>query len=279
MSLLEGEPIFHDSNGGEFLLGSNLAASFGLEKIRETNCNFILMTNFIGIGLNFQNIKVAGILKFPFSTADNIFAITTIKTLKNFFAFEGGAHVIQVFLKDSSTLETLKKKLDNLKKDKGIVFDYNDWFEINSYFKSVLGMTRTTFLLILLLVSLLILIAFFHIMTGLSIDRTRGLCTLTAIGLTKFKLFYSLFLEIVIISVINIVIGLILAYFAKLFIQFQKISFTPPGYSEAYYNKIFYYASDIMYVSIFMLVLAIFSSILPFSKASKKSVVEVMNDV
>ncbi|WP_234929673.1 hypothetical protein [Borreliella garinii] len=34
----------------------------------------------------------------------------------------------------------------------------------------------------------------------------------------------------------------------------------------------------IIYVSIFMLVFAIFSSILPFSKASKKSVVEVMND-
>ncbi|WP_234925646.1 hypothetical protein [Borreliella valaisiana] len=55
------------------------------------------MTNLFGKGLNFQNIKVAGIIKFPFSTAaDNIFAITTIKTLKYLFAFEGGeAHVIQ----------------------------------------------------------------------------------------------------------------------------------------------------------------------------------------
>lgn len=69
------------------------------------------MTNLFGKGLNFQNIKVAGIIKFPFSTADNIFAITTIETLKDLFAFEGGeAHVIQVVLKDSSTLETLKKK-------------------------------------------------------------------------------------------------------------------------------------------------------------------------
>ncbi|WP_031489643.1 ABC transporter permease [Borreliella garinii] len=278
LSLLEGEPIFHDSNGGEFLLGSNLAASFGIEKIMETNSDLTLMTNLLGRGLNFQNIKVAGIVKFPFSTADNIFAITTIKTLKDLFAFEGGAHVIQVFLKDNSTLEAFKKKLDNFKKNKGIAFDYNDWFEINPYFKSVLGMTRTTFMFILVLVSLLIFIAFFQIMTALSIERTRELGTLRAIGLTKLELFYSLFLEIVIISVINIVIGVILAYFAKLFVQFQKISFTPPGYSETYYINIFYYASDIIYVSIFMLVLAIFSSILPFSKASKKSVIEVMND-
>ncbi|WNZ74031.1 FtsX-like permease family protein [Borreliella garinii] len=65
-------------------------------------------------------------------------------------------------------------------------------------------------------------------MTALSIERTRELGTLRAIGLTKLELFYSLFLEIVIISVINIVIGVILAYFAKLFVQFQKISFTSP---------------------------------------------------
>lgn len=66
-------------------------------------------------------------------------------------------------------------------------------------------------------------------MTVLSIERIRELGTLRAIGLTKLELFYSLFLEIVIISVINIVIGVILAYFAKLFVQFQKISFTPPA--------------------------------------------------
>ncbi|WNZ74016.1 hypothetical protein [Borreliella garinii] len=74
--------FFHDSNGGEFLLGSNLAASFGIEKIMETNSDLTLMTNLLGRGLNFQNIKVAGIVKFPFSTADNIFAITTIKDFK-----------------------------------------------------------------------------------------------------------------------------------------------------------------------------------------------------
>ncbi|WP_424632673.1 ABC transporter permease [Borreliella lusitaniae] len=278
LSLLEGNPIFHDSNAGEFLLGSNLAASFGIEKITEANSDLTLMTNLLGRGLNFQNIKVAGIIKFPFSTADNIFAITTIKTLKDLFAFEGGAHVIQVFLKDSSALGAFKKKLDDFKKNKGIVFDYNDWFEINPYFKSVLGMTRTTFLFILFLVSLLIFIAFFQIMTALSIERTRELGTLRAIGLTKLELFYSLFLEIVIIAFMNIFIGVVLAYFAKLFIQFQKISFTPPGYSETYYINIFYYAGDIIYVSIFMLFLAIFSSILPFIKASKKSIVEVMND-
>ncbi|WNZ74032.1 FtsX-like permease family protein [Borreliella garinii] len=60
--------------------------------------------------------------------------------------------------------------------------------------------------------------------------------------------------------------------------SFRKLVLLPPGYSETYYINIFYYASDIIYVSIFMLVLAIFSSILPFSKASKKSVIEVMND-
>ncbi len=86
----------------------------------ETNSDLTLMTNLLGRGLNFQNIKVAGIVKFPFSTADNIFAITTIKTLKDLFAFEGGAHVIQVFLKDNSTLETFKKKLDNFKKIRGL---------------------------------------------------------------------------------------------------------------------------------------------------------------
>ncbi|WP_025407117.1 ABC transporter permease [Borrelia hermsii] len=278
LSLLEGEPIFHDSNEGGFLLGSNLAASFGIEKITETNSDLTLMTNLLGKGLNFQNIKVSGIIKFPFSTADNIFAITTIKTLKDLFAFEGGAHVIQVFLKDSSTLEAFKAKLNNLKKDKGIKFDYNDWFEINPYFKSVLGMTRTTFMFILFLVSLLIFIAFFQIMTALSIERTRELGTLRAIGLTKLELFYSLFLEIFIIAVVNIIVGVVLAYFAKFFIEFQKISFTPPGYLETYYINILYYASDIMYVSIFMLVLAILSSVLPFIKASKKSIVEVMND-
>lgn len=61
-------------------------------------------------------------------------------------------------------------------------------------------------------------------MTALSIERTRELGTLRAIGLTKLELFYSLFLEIVIISVVNIVVGVILAYFAKLFIQFQKLA-------------------------------------------------------
>ncbi|ACL34625.1 conserved hypothetical protein (plasmid) [Borreliella garinii PBr] len=39
------------------------------------------MANLLGKGLNFLNIKVAGIIKFPFSTADNIFAITILLRL------------------------------------------------------------------------------------------------------------------------------------------------------------------------------------------------------
>ena len=237
------------------------------------------MTDLFGEGLILQDIKLAGIIKFPTSQTDSMIAITSIKTLESLFDFKGGAHVIQVFLKNNSMLEDFKQKLSSFKLKSNLGFEYSDWYEINPSFKSIVGMNKMMFTFILVLILLLIFISFFQIMTALSLERTRELGTLRAIGLTKLELFSTLFLEIFILAVLNISLGIGFAYLLKFLIEVQRIEFSPPGYTESYLVNVLYYPSDIAFVSFFIVLVTLSASVLPFIKASKKSIVEVMNDI
>ncbi|WP_445436407.1 ABC transporter permease [Candidatus Borreliella tachyglossi] len=278
LTLISGRPLFDDDVGG-FLVGGRLAATLGIENLTPENSTLTVMTDLFGEGLILQDITLAGIVKFPVSQADSSIAFTNINTLKNLFGFKGGAHVIQVFLKNNFMLEDFKKKLDSFKEQSNIDFEYNDWYEINPSFKSIVGINQTMFIFILSLILLLIFISFFQIMTALSLERTKELGTLRAIGLTKLELFLTLILEIFILAGLNIILGIGISIFLKMLISRQQILFTPPGYTESYAIDVLYYPSDILFVSLFILIVTLASSIFPFIKASKRSIVEVMNDI
>lgn len=278
LSLVDGVPLF-DSSIGDFLIGSSLAISLGIESLTKENSKLTLMTDMLGEGLILQDIRLTGIVKFPVIQTDSMVAITSINTLKSFFDFKDGAHIIQVYLKNNSFLNSFKNKLEFLKNKSNIDFEYSDWYEINPAFKSIVGINKVMFKFLAILIILLIFISFFQIMTALSLERTRELGTLRAIGLTKLELFCTLFLEIFILTAINIILGIAISYFLKLIIGFQQIRFSPPGYIESYFIDFSYYFSDICFVSLFIFLVAIISSVLPFIKASKKSIVEVINNV
>nr|WKT13899.1 FtsX-like permease family protein [Borrelia sp. BU AG58] len=277
LSLVDGRPLFDDVVG-DFLIGSRFATSLGIENLTEENSRLTLMTDLFGEGLVLQDINLAGIIKFPTSQTDSMIAITSIKTLESLFDFKGGAHVIQVFLGNNSMLEDFKQKLSSFKLKSNIGFEYSDWYEINPSFKSIVGMNKVIFTFILILILLLIFISFFQIMTALSLERTRELGTLRAIGLTKRELFATLFLEVFILAVFNIILGIGITYILKFLIGVQRIEFSPPGYTESYLVNVLYYPNDIAFVSFFIVLVTLSSSIFPFIKASKRSIVEVIND-
>ncbi|SCW41084.1 putative ABC transport system permease protein [Borreliella japonica] len=278
LSLVDGNPLF-DSSVGDFLIGSNLAMSLGIESLTKKTSKLTLMTDMLGEGLILQDVRLSGIIKFPVIQTDSMVAITSINTLKSFFDFKDGVHVIQVYLKNNSFLNSFKDKLEVLRNKSNIDFEYSDWYEINPSFKSILGINEIMFKFLSILIILLIFISFFQIMTALGLERTRELGTLRAIGLTKLELFYTLFLEIFILTTINIILGIAISYFLKLIIGFYQIRFSPPGYTESYFINFLYYFSDICFVSLFIFLVAIISSVLPFIKVSKRSIVEVINNV
>lgn len=87
LSLVAGNPLF-DSSVGDFLIGSSLAISLGIENLTKENSKLTLMTDTLGEGLILQDIRLSGIIKFPVIQTDSMVAIASINTLKSFFDFE-----------------------------------------------------------------------------------------------------------------------------------------------------------------------------------------------
>ncbi len=138
-------------------------------------------------------------------------AFINLNDLEDFFELDKDNRYLEVFLKDPNNIEKKKEIFQSVFKEKLI----NSWADLNQSLFSALKVERNVMFIIL---SLIILIAAFNIISGLTIlvkNKTRDIAILKSIGVRNssiVKIFFLVGFYIGMISTISgIIIGIIFA--------------------------------------------------------------------
>ena len=200
-------------------------------------------------------------------------AFLNLNDLEDFFNFKKNDRYLEVFLKDPKNIKDKKLIFQNFFQDKLI----NTWADLNQSLFTALKVERNVMFIIL---SLIILIAAFNIISGLTIlvkNKTRDIAILKSIGVQNFsitKIFFIVGLSIgTIATFTGIILGVILSInietIRSLISDLFNISLFP---EEIYFLSTM--PSEINPLSIFLISLCsifitIIVSIFPALKAAK----------
>jgi len=216
---------------------------------------------------------VSSIFESGLADFDRNIAFININTLENFFDFNKDDRNLEIYLKNPSDIVIAKNKVKEVFKDE---FIYT-WADMNSSLFSALKVERNVMFIIL---SLIILVAAFNIISGLTIlvkNKTRDIAILKSIGVLNKSITKIFFLVGVAIGTTATIFGILLGVLFSLYIenirQFLSYTFNISLFPEEIYflSKM---PTEINLVSIFIIsvcsiLITIIVSIYPAIKASK----------
>jgi len=200
-------------------------------------------------------------------------AFINLVTLESFFDFQKKNRNLEIYLKDPSNIEEIKKQIQ-------IIFDNEfiyTWADMNSSLFSALKVERNVMFIIL---SLIIIVAAFNIISGLTIlvkNKTRDIAILKSIGVLNRSITKIFFLVGIIIGTTATFFGIFLGIMFSLYIENLR-EFLSNTFNISLFPEEIYFLStmpsEINLMSIFIISLCsifvtIIVSIFPAIKASK----------
>ena len=216
---------------------------------------------------------VSSIFESGLADFDRNIAFINIDTLDNFFDFNKDNRNLEIYLKNPSDIVIAKNKVKEVFKDE---FIYT-WADMNSSLFSALKVERNVMFIIL---SLIILVAAFNIISGLTIlvkNKTRDIAILKSIGVLNKSITKIFFLVGVTIGTTATIFGILLGVLFSLYIENirQFLSYT---FNISLFPEEIYFLSkmpteinlvSILIISVCSILITIIVSIYPAIKASK----------
>ena len=216
---------------------------------------------------------VSSIFESGLADFDRNIAFININTLDNFFDFNKDDRNLEIYLKNPSDIVIAKNKVKEVFKDE---FIYT-WADMNNSLFSALKVERNVMFIIL---SLIILVAAFNIISGLTIlvkNKTRDIAILKSIGVLNKSITKIFFLVGVTIGTTATIFGILLGVLFSLYIENirQFLSYT---FNISLFPEEIYFLSkmpteinlvSILIISVCSILITIIVSIYPAIKASK----------
>ena len=200
-------------------------------------------------------------------------AFLNLNDLEDFFDLDDYSRYLEVFLKDPNNIEQKKQIFQNVFNDKLI----NSWADLNQSLFSALKIERNVMFIIL---SLIILIAAFNIISGLTIlvkNKTRDIAILKSIGVQNVSIAKIFFLVGFLIGTMSTVFGVIIGILFSINIETIR-SLISDLFNVSLFPEEIYFLSkmpsqldpfSIIIISLFSILVTCLVSIYPAIKASK----------
>ena len=200
-------------------------------------------------------------------------AFLNLNDLEDFFGFEKNKRYLEVVLKDPKKIE-IKKKIFQQIFDKQSI---TSWADMNQSLFSALKVERNVMFIIL---SLIILIAAFNIVSGLTIlvkNKTRDIAILKSIGVQNTSIIKIFFLVGFIIGALSTLSGIIIGIIFSKNIESVRILISNLFNLSLFPEEIYFLSKIpseidpffIFIISLFSVVITCLVSIFPAIRASK----------
>jgi len=204
---------------------------------------------------------------------DSNIAFINLETLENFFNFQIEDRNLEIYLKNPSNIEAIKIQIQKLFDNE---FIYT-WSDMNKSLFSALKVERNVMFIIL---SLIIIVAAFNIISGLTIlvkNKTRDIAILKSIGVSNRSITKIFFLIGILIGTTATLFGIFLGVMFSLYIENLREFLSNIFNINLFPEEIYFLSkmpSEINPTSIFIIstcsiLVTIIVSIFPAIKASK----------
>ncbi len=267
------------------ILGSNLAKNIGAElgenvKLFSSNT----LSSPFGQLPRSMNLEVKGIFNSGMSEYDTSFAFISLKNAQRILALDNEISVIEIHLNDLKFTESIKKKIEERFEDQDLIV--RDWKEINKSFWVVLSTERTVMFLIL---SLIVIVAAFNVITSLFIlvkNKSKEIALLKTIGTDNNSILRIFLLVGSTIGVGGTIIGAILG--SIITINLENIRLTLNSlFNLNLFPSEFYYIdqiptsidfNEVFFIVLFSIFISILATIYPAYSASKLEIKRILNN-
>ena len=200
-------------------------------------------------------------------------AFLNLNDLEEFFDIDKSSRYLEVFLKDPKNIDEKKNIFQNIFKEQLI----NSWADLNQSLFSALKVERNVMFIIL---SLIILIAAFNIISGLTIlvkNKTRDIAILKSIGVQNSSITKIFFLVGFLIGTFSTISGVIVGIIFSINIESIRTLISDLFNISLFPEEIYFLSKmpseidliSIIIISLFSILITCLVSIYPAIKASK----------
>jgi len=227
-----------------------------------------------------ETFKVIGIFNSGFFEFDKKLIYLTLEDAVIFYNKSFNNINLNIYLEDPLNANLIKNKIKKIDKDK---FVYS-WSDLNKSFFSALKVERNVMFLIL---TLIIIVAAFNIISGLTIlikNKTKEIAILKCLGLSNFSIRKIFFLTGFTIGFFATITGIIFGIIFSLYIENIRIFLSEVLNINIFPSDIYILdkmPSEISFISIsiiflFSILITTISSLLPAYSISKKNIINAL---
>ena len=261
-------------NSNKVFIGSELAFNFTLKKDDTIN---LMTSSFVGTPLGNlpkqENFKVAGIFNTGFIEFDQNVIFINIEDALSIFNKDDKDQNIEIYLEDPLKANIYK---ENIKKLNENYFIYT-WSDLNKSLFSALKVERNVMFIIL---SLIIIVAAFNIISGLTIlikNKTKEIAILKTLGFTNQSIKKTFFLTGLTIGFFATLSGILLGILFSMNIEKIRTLLSKVFNLEIFPSDIYFLDElpyeinlySILIIFIISIIISAIASYLPATKISK----------
>ena len=271
-NIIDGD--LSDFIDGTIILGKHLAIELGVvvgDKINIMSSSSVSTP--LGAIPKQSSYEIAAVFSSGLYEFDKNVAFFNLQESLSFFEKTTDDIGLEIFLKNPLIADKYKKEIQS----KNSNFYVNSWSDLNKSFFSALKVERNVMFLIL---TLIIIVAAFNIISGLTIlikNKTKEIAILKSLGLSKKSIVKSFFLTGFLIGFLATVAGIIFGVIFSIYIeeirQFLSFTFNLQIFPEDVYflNEMPSEISleSILSISIFSITITILASLFPSLAVTK----------
>ena len=205
-----------DFTTGTVMIGGELAYNLNLEigdKINIVSSSFV-DTPFGSIPMQ-DNFRIAGLFNSGFYEFDQNLIYLELNDSRSIFDKQDGSVDLEVFLKNPFLAEKYKKDIKNINQN---IF-VSTWSDTNKSFFNALKVERNVMFIIL---TLIIIVAAFNIISGLTIlikNKTKEIAIIKTLGLSENSIIKSFFLTGFVIGFLATITGVFCGVIFSIYID------------------------------------------------------------
>ena len=265
-----------DFGAGKILIGSELAYNLNLKVGESIN---VMSSAFVSTPLGNlpkqENFKVAGIFNTGFLEFDQNLIFLNIEDVLAIFEKDKKDQNIEIYLQDPLKANFYKKKIQKIDQN----FFIYTWSDLNKSLFSALKVERNVMFLIL---SLIVVVAAFNIISGLTIlikNKTKEIAILKTLGLSNNSIKKTFFLTGLSIGFFATVSGIVLGVLFSINVEKIRIFLSSVFNFEIFPSDIYFLEElpseinlySILVIFLISIFISMVASYLPAMKISKMS--------
>ena len=277
--------IESELDDNDIILGSILAESIGAKvgtHVKLFSSNTI--SSPFGQLPRSMNLEVKGTFNSGMSEYDTSFAFISLKNAQRISALDDEISIIEIHLTDLNSTESVKKKIEDKFADKDLIV--RDWKEINKSFWIVLSTERTVMFLIL---SLIIIVAAFNVITSLFIlvkNKSKEIALLKTIGADNSSILRIFLLVGSVIGIGGTIIGAILGSIITMSLENIRLTLNSLFNLNLFPSEFYYIDqiptsidfNEVLFIILFSIFISILATIYPAYSASKLEIKRILNN-